>query len=1752
MQVVSGYQEVSFEEIDASSFDEKELYQNVINAYRKPFNLEDGPLMRVNVFNISLNNIVLLITTHHIVTDFISLMVLNAELWQLYLNETGNKPKYIMQTSTQYIDYVNWQKSIVESNESDWHWNYWKDQLGGELPVLSMPLDYPRPLIQTFAGASRSFSISSELTKAIKKCASGEGVTLFVFLLAVFQLFLHRYSGQDDIIVGTPTSGRDKPEFQSMIGYLVNMLSIRTSFKERQAFRELLQKVRNNVFKALEHQDYPFLLLVERLQPKRDPSYSPVFQATFELLSSYYRETTARNYEQYDMPQQEGQFDIMMTMKDVDDSLSGTISFNTDLFKTETIEKMTEHFQILMEGIANNMDSPVADLPLLSSRENKLMLIDYNQTKSSYPDMCVHQLFENQANQTPNSIAVSFDAIDVTYAELNKKANKLARLLQKNGVSADVSVGIMANRSIECIIGMIAVLKAGGAYLPIDPAYPDERIKFILEDSQTKIMLTQKSIKNIDSFTGLKIYLDNEESYLEDSSNVQCINRSTDLAYIIYTSGSTGMPKGAMIDHKGVVNYITWAIKQYGRKDKTGLCFPFFSSIAFDLTVTSIFVPLLSGNHIEVYGDDDTVLDRILREDKVDIVKLTPSHLKTLVYEDFYSKRLRSFIVGGEEFERSLAEEISNKFNHRVILYNEYGPTETVVGCMIHAYDRERDKGRTVPIGVPSDNVQLYVFDQNQRLVPDNVIGEMYIGGDGVCRGYLNRKELTMERFIENPYKKGDRIYRTGDLVRRKGKILEFIGRADQQVKIRGYRIECGEIEDRILEIEGIKETAVIIKEDTKKEKYLCCYYVSPAELTGERIQDMLVERIPHYMIPSKFVRLEKMPLNQNKKVDRRYLQKLETDLNKHISFATARNQTERDLSLIWTKVLKTDQIGIHDNFFNLGGNSLLAIQVTQQIRKIGMDCRTHTILRYPTIAELAEVLGKSNRENSIDKYESVSGKVELTPAQCWFFDKIKVPSRYNQYVSLNIKEEVNEENLEKALYMIIDHHDILRAHFKKGNSEYIQVIDGQNKSSILNIYNLIGLEKTEQKKVIQDVIAEKQDKFDISNAPILWAGCFKLDHNKIDLIVAIHYLVADYLSFKIIFEDLLNAYYQLQQKKQVHLPEKTTSFKSWADLLVDYGEKNSFSDELSYWDSGQMNITPLPTEGSASLSLHNELSQEYAMILNKDLSEKIISDITSKYPFKAHEIIITCVVEALTEYIGNNNVLIDFEGHGRHEFNYDIDLTRTVGRFTSIYPILFNLDVKCHNPVERIYSIQKQINRVPNNGFNYGILRYLKNHKFIQNASEPEIAINYLGRIDGDIPANAIYQFKYIDLSKTEKELPYLLQFDIFIADNQLNIVLKYRKTLFQKETIQRLADSIKGFIGEKIKFMLESGKNEIIICNKCVLPSVFPGTEIDEKGQCSYCRDGKYVDIVKENDFMDENHLKECLQKYIKSGARYHALVPLSGGVDSSSVLIDLVTKYKLKVLGFHNDHGYEDEIAKRNVTNLCKALDVDLIINQHDISFMKKLWRYTNASKVKGLSSCFVCGGVLYANAVDMADKFHIPLIINGYSKGQALMMANKDNAIDFWEEMIEEFQQDEVFFNEFMERQRPMSKQKVYLSREDLEAPVKPNVILVIPYYIFKFNKTDKEVLKNKCMEVFEWRQMNTSYPGRTTNCEMVWLNTYMDLKRMNYTMYHEEYASLVRKGELTRSQALADLQFNPPEGTVQRLAKEIELDIDVFK
>lgn len=1017
VQEVHGYQDVCFEEIDASSWSEDELNRKAIEAYQRPFDLERGPVLRVTLFSRSDRDRVLLLNIHHIVNDGWSLWMLLEELGVLYTAQTTGKKAFLSPVTSSYADYIQWQTNMLASSQGEQLWNYWKSQLAGDLPTLDLPTDRPRGPIQTYRGASYPLKLNQKLTQKLKQLAQNEGVTLYMILLAAFQVLLHRYTGQEDILVGSPTSGRSKSEFNSIIGYFVNPVVLRANLSGNSTFKEFLGQVGQMVLDALDHQDYPFPLLVERLQPNRDFSRSPLFQALFVLQKPHKKELAdlitpskketrvswgSLELEYFPMTTEEGQFDLTLEMVEANESLFGLLKYNTDLFDIARMAQMAEHFKTLLEGIAVDSEARLSELPLLTATERQTLLKEWNKTQTEYPQsQCIHQLFETQVEQTPDAVAVVFEDQQITYQELNIRANQLAHHLQALGVKPEVPVGICVERSLEMVVGLLAILKAGGAYVPLDPAYPQERLTYILSDSQLPVVLTMKGLsETLPSHNAKVVYLDADREIIAQQSKENLVSGATvnNLAYTIYTSGSTGKPKGVLVNHANVTRLFD-AVQSWYHFNKQDV-WTLFHSYAFDFSVWEMWGALLHGGRLVVVpywiSRSPKAFYDLLYKERVTVLNQTPSAFRQLIraeetLDSTKDLSLRLVIFGGEALElQSLKpwfERHGDKFPQ---LVNMYGITETTVHVTYRPLTMADSSESSSLIGRPISDLQVYILDRHQQLLPVGVPGEMYVGGAGLARGYLNRPELTNERFIPNPFsdRPDARLYKSGDLARyMPNGDIEYLGRIDHQVKIRGFRIELGEIETVLGQYPTVREVVVLAREDKPDNKRLVAYVVpSPEQApTANELRRFLKEQLPDYMVPSVFMMLNTLPLTHNGKVDRRALPIPNTSRNpQEASFVPPRDRLEQQLAQIWSEVLNVYPIGIRDNFFDLGGHSLLAVRLTAQIQQqFGKNLPLATLFQGATIEQLANILRQQSDSLSWSPLVPIQSKGYKKPLFC-------------------------------------------------------------------------------------------------------------------------------------------------------------------------------------------------------------------------------------------------------------------------------------------------------------------------------------------------------------------------------------------------------------------------------------------------------------------------------------------------------------------------------------------------------------------------------------------------------------------------------------------------------------------------------------------------------------------------------------------------------------------------------------------------
>ncbi|BAY66482.1 amino acid adenylation domain-containing protein [Calothrix brevissima NIES-22] len=1372
------------------------------------FDLAQESLFRASLVVLSPTEYVLLFCMHHIISDGWSMGILIQEVAELYTAFAVGKPSPLPELPIQYTDFAVWQRQWLQGEVKESQINYWRQQLANAPALLELPTDRPRPAVQTLRGAHQFFSMALELTQALELLSRQEGVTLFMTLLAAFDILLYRYTGQIDILVGSPAANRNRAEIEPLIGFFVNTLILRTDLSGNPSFRELLRRVQKVTATAYTHQDLPFELLVETLQPVRDLSHTPLFQVMFVLNNAPMTamELPGLSLSSFTAESSTSAFDLTLSIDNSGDGLVTAWEYNTDLFDATTIERMAGHFQTLLENIVMQPEMPISQLPILTTAEQQQLLWAWNDTAQYYPDnLCVHELFEQRVEETPDAIAVIFAEQKITYRELNNRANQLAHYLQSLGVGTEVLVGICVQRSLDMVIGLLGILKAGGAYVPLDPDYPPERLSFMLADSQVSVLITQQQlIEKLPPYQAQVVCLDG--NWYEQWSNENCISKvtSTNLAYVIYTSGSTGQPKGVMIQHNSLVNFVQAAINEYGINSDTcggqNQRILQFASMSFDVAAEEIY-PCLSCGATLVLRTEEMLTSVSTFVQKCHDWQLTVLDLPTAYWHLLTSEiassnlklpnSLRLVIIGGEPALPAQLQIWQKYIGEYPQLINAYGPTETTVEATLYNLSNCQQK---ILIGRPLQNVQTYILDTYLQPVPIGVPGELHIGGVGLARGYLNQPQLTQEKFIANSFD-NSKLYKTGDLARYlpDGNI-EYLGRIDNQVKVRGFRIELAEIEAVLSQYSNVKETVVIAREDVLGDKRLVAYLVFNQEQipTVSELRQFIKAKLPEYMLPSAFVFLEALPLTPNGKVDRRALPAPELRPELEANFVAPRTPTEKILVGIWAEVLGIQQIGIHDNFFELGGDSILSLQIIARANQAGLHLTPKQLFGYQTIAELAAVVGTT--KNIHAEQGLVTGSVPLTPIQHWFFEQEQPePHHFNQSVLLTVPSDLDPEILKRVLQQLLLHHDTLRLRYIQSES-WEQIHAVPDETLPFSQIDLSTIPQPEQKNAIEAIASQLQASLNLSTGPIIHVALLSLGIDKPSrLLIIIHHLVVDGVSWRILLDDLQTAYQQLSHGEPIQLPAKTTSFQYWAQQLSEYAQSAALLKELAYWQQQSTTLVPrLPVDYEDGANTAASAAT-VSISLNATETQALLQEVSKPYNTQINDILLTALAQVANQWTGANSLLLELEGHGREDIFADVDLSRTVGWFTTLFPVLLELETT-ENPGDAIKSVKEQLRQIPHKGIGYGLLRYLRQEgtKLSTPDRQAEICFNYLGQFDQALSTSGDFQLASESTGPSQSlqsDRTHLLEINALIVGGQLQITWTYSKNVHQCNTIENLA---------------------------------------------------------------------------------------------------------------------------------------------------------------------------------------------------------------------------------------------------------------------------------------------------------------------------------------------------------------------------
>ncbi len=1687
------------EYLQADEESEKKALEYSNTDANNSFELDKAPLIRAKLFCLGIQKYVLCYTIHHIIFDGWSNRIFFDELIKAYKCYVNNQEVCFNKPAIKYIDYAKWQNHEEFLKKEEENKAYWMRKLGGLLPVTEIMGDKPRPKVFTFKGDIFRFTWDAGVLSRLNRLCRSAGSTLYMGLASLISTLIYKYSGNRDIIIGSPVAGRNSNDLKGVIGLFVNTIVLRTSLDSQKSFTVLLKEVQRAAVETFQHEDYPFDKLVNELNLPKDTSRSPLFNINVALQNSFTKgeerlELDAVEIEPVFSEHISSKWDLAFDFIEDEKGLIGSLEYYSDLYSRPMIEDMVTNLKVLLNSVIENPDLPLSELNILPEKTLERLL--KVPGKSEYAGLKENNLvdwFSRVAKVFPENTAVKEDACSLTFAQLDKKSNQLANFLMEQGIGKEQYVGIYMENSIETVIGIWGILKAGGAYVPIDPSYPYNRIQAITANAGLKNIVSKKKyIRNLNrliwespclnsficmdsenilseyeaernelmdealwnyigeeskdevtgggwvsSYTGenmsaeemeeyrgnvfekLSPFLSGEKKVLEigcasgitmfgvapyvghycgidisDSiiaKNLERIEREKiknitllklaaheidslgedvfdiviinsvihcfhghnylnrviekivklvkhggviffgdimdlerkndltaslkefkemsagkgyktktewetelflskeyfenlaarykeirfleisgkihsieneltrfrydvvanidkkhkqndyrltkhlydltelreygcnlpdvcvkpdDLAYVIYTSGSTGTPKGVMVSHGSVVNYIRWAMSYYYPDNRQ--CFPFYSSLAFDLTVTSIFTTLLGGNPLSVYGDNfDRILNPMILNRELNTIKITPSHLVYMVHGALHPICFEKYIIGGEALEKSLLMELALKQESGFTVYNEYGPTEATVGCIVYAMDRKNIlEGREVYIGKPIDNCHIYILDGTMKPVPLGVRGEIYIAGDCLAKGYLGNPALTSERFVKNPHSDVYPVfYKTGDLGRYllDGNI-EYFGRNDQQVKIRGYRIELEEIETVLKKHPAVTDCVVALKRDYGDENCLCGYYIAKEQIPFDSLRRFMEKELPEYMLPSFFIKIDTIPVTLNGKTDRNALPGI-TSQEQSVSSDYKEPETELEHLLVktWKQVLRRNVVGVSDNFFELGGDSIKAIQMVSVLYQSNYRLEVRDLFQYPTIESVAPHIERTSR---MAEQEAVRGEVPLTAIQHFFFNSYREDRHhYNQALLMKANTRLKADLLEKAVIRLIEHHDVLRMVFEEKNN-------GDIKQTNLEAADTFRLEEVDlclredALKEMETRANDMQNSLRLDIAPLLKAALFHLDDGDRVLFV-IHHLVVDGVSWRILAEDLGISYCALSTGKEIKLPLKTTSFKEWSEELQVYKNGQVLLKEKLYWQSLCRSDYGVVTCGRGTGADTVGESDELRITLSQEDTDLLLTKVHNAYNTKADDIILTAVALTMRDYHGRDKTLIALEGHGRENINGNLDISRTVGWFTSLYPAV--LEVKSGADIgHQIKSVKECLHTIPNHGFGFGILRYLtgRDRKKAEDFSiNPRIAYNNLGQLDMELQ-DGLFEICNESIGRARSEnMPrlYDLEFGITIVNNRLNICIDFSRNRFARESILSMLQKIDGYLHEIIQHCLNKDAGEV-----------------------------------------------------------------------------------------------------------------------------------------------------------------------------------------------------------------------------------------------------------------------------------------------------------------------------------------------------
>jgi amino acid adenylation domain-containing protein/non-ribosomal peptide synthase protein (TIGR01720 family) len=1441
VQVISDDTDAAFTSHDLSQFSIEEKDSRIealfVEIADRKIDLQQPPLFHCHLIARSANEHVLFVSLPVACADAASLQCLVRQIAEAYAACSSPENSFQIE-AMQYADFAEWQNELLESGAGAAATQYWRKQNLSELDAQNISFEKRIVADETFHPATLPFEISAATSARLKSIATRCAVPVSSFALACWQLLLSRLTEHANVVTGVSFDGRKFEELEEAIGLFSTFLPIRSELPVNLSFEKLLHQTSEQQREAGRWQEY-------FTWDHSDNAASRFFPFCFEFLDhAKMYDASGLEFSVYDTEACIDRFKIKFVFEDRGDRFTASLQFDTSLFLIDDVRRLADQLKSLIDDASSRPEAGLGDLELLSDAERQLVVVGLNDTKRPYSNQqTVHELFEEQAGRRPDELALICEEQQLTFAELNARANQLAHHLVKLGVRPEVTVGLCLDRSVELIIAVLGILKAGGAYVPLDPAVPAARRRLMLEDAGARLLVSSTALAHdLDASLDRVLCLDADAKLIanESTANVRSSIAAENLVYLIFTSGSTGRPKGVAVEHRQLVNYINAIWETLVLPE--GSSFASVSTIAADLGNTAVFPALCKGGTLHLLAEyrftDPSGLAAYFKRHTIDCLKIVPTHLSALLSASQAADllpRLR-LVLGGEACPWNLVEKVAS-LAPTCMVFNHYGPTEATVGALtnrLDAADGERFSD-TVPLGRPLANMQAYILDEQLRPVPLGVAGELHLGGTGLARGYFNRADATAVKFIPSPFgNAGERLYQTGDRARyiADGRI-EFLGRVDQQVKIHGYRIEPGEIETALREHDEITQCVVVAREDQPGDKRLVAYVVTrnQTQTSASELRGSLHDKLPEYMWPSAFVFLDRLPLTANGKLDRRALPAPDHSRADNL-FVAPRNHVEEVLASIWTSVLSVDRVGVHDNFFDLGGDSILSIQIIARANQAGLGLTPRQLFQHQTVGELATVTGVAN---AVAEQGTVTGAFPLTPVQTRFFEIHQSDlHHYNQAMLLEVQGTPDASLFAEVTKELLQQHDALRSRFALHSNGWQGVIappDGPDGIAPFEVVDVSELSETEQSQALKDHAVRMHATLNLQDGPLMRAALFdRGPQMSCYLLIVIHHLVVDGVSWRILLEDFQVLYQQLSDGVKPALPAKTTSFKTWAKRLTKYAESGALRDELSYWlEQGKESVARLPLDQAGEA---NTVAEARTLSVSLDAAETraLLQEVPVRYRTQINEVLLTALVRAFAQWTASSSLLVDLEGHGREEIVDDVNLSRTIGWFTTIFPVVLDCG-SAQSSVEALQLVKEQLRAIPHRGIGYGLLRYAstdeKVTEMLQTLPQAEVRFNYLGQVDRVLLDSSMFSFTSpssgpAQAAKAPRK--YLINIIGVVSGGELRLDWTFSESIHRRETISRLAHS---FIAELRNLIGESRTSDKVALS----PSDFPSAQLSQE---------------------------------------------------------------------------------------------------------------------------------------------------------------------------------------------------------------------------------------------------------------------------------------------------------------------------------